>query len=236
MSQSMRESPSLRRRRVLIVDDHPVVRSGLKDLITAEGDLEVCGEASDMNEAMRQVADSPPEAVVLDLSLKDSHGMGLIEQIRGRDERIKILVWSGHDETLFAERVLRAGAMGYLNKREPPERVLEGLRQVLNGDICLSPQMANRLLRGIAGTQDLSRDPIASLSNRELEIFQLIGQGMNTKQIARRLQLSPKTVETHRENVKKKLGVTSSAELTRHAVQWVLQMAPSGAASSPPSG
>jgi len=224
MSQRTSDAFASRRHQVLIVDDHPVVRTGLRELIAGENDLEVCGEAADMTEAIQAMESSRPEVVVLDLSLKDSHGLGLIEQLRARNERVKILVWSAHDESLFAERVLRAGAMGYLSKRETPERVVDGIRQVLQGEICLSPQMANRLLRGIAGGQELSRDPIAGLSNRELEVFQLIGQGLNTKQIARRLHLSPKTVETHRENIKKKLNVANTTELTRRAVQWVLQM------------
>jgi DNA-binding NarL/FixJ family response regulator len=208
--------------RVLIVDDHPLVRRGLAELIAEEKDLEVCGEASDADEAMRMVEQWRPHVVVLDLTLKNSSGIKLIERIKARDEGIRMLVSSMHDESLFAERVLRAGGMGYINKQEPMEKVILAIRQVLQGAVYLSPRMSNRLLQAVLGGSS-DRNPIETLSNRELEVFQLIGQGLTTKQIAERLDLSPKTIETHREKIKSKLNLANSIELSRHAVQWVLQ-------------
>ncbi len=207
---------------VLIVDDHPLVCRGLAEFIAEEKDLEVCGEASDAAEAMRLVEHWHPHVVVLDLSLKNSNGFKLIERIKSCDEGIRILVSSMHDESLFAERVLRAGGMGYINKQEPIEKVIQAIRQILQGDVYLSPRMAGRLLQAAVGAT-LDRNPIETLSNRELEVFQLIGQGLTTKQIAEKLELSPKTVETHREKIKTKLKLANSIELSRHAVQWVLQ-------------
>jgi DNA-binding NarL/FixJ family response regulator len=214
--------PRPARHTVLIVDDHPLVRRGLAELIAEEKDLEVCGEAADAVEAMRLVDQHHPHVVVLDLSLKNSNGFQLIETIKACDAGIRILVSSMHDESLFAERVLRAGGMGYINKQEPIEKVILAIRQILQGDVYLSPRMSNRLLQAAVGAT-LDRNPIETLSNRELEVFQLIGHGLTTKQIAEKLDLSPKTIETHREKIKSKLNLANSIELSRHAVQWVLQ-------------
>ena len=216
-------TPALRRRSVLIVDDHPIVRRGLADMIACQPDLEVCGEAADVAEAMRQVDLSHPDVVIVDLSLRGGHGIELIEQIRARDDHTRMLVSSMHDETLFAERALRAGAMGYITKQEPTENLLEAIRQVLRGEVYLSPRMTGRLLRGLRDGASIQQDPIRSLSNRELQVFEMIGQGMTTQQIARTLGLSPKTIETHREKLKDKLSLRNSAELNRRAVQWVLE-------------
>jgi len=209
--------------RVLIVDDHPVVRRGLAELINDEPDLEVCGEACDASDALRQVEVKHPDVVVVDISLQSGNGIELIQQIKERDDRIKTLVSSMHDESLFAERALRAGAMGYLNKQEPTEKVIDAIREVINGQVYLSSKMANRLLQSVVGGETLDQDPIGSLSNRELEVFELIGQGLTTKKIAGRLHLSPKTIETHREKIKTKLNLSNSTELSRRAVQWVLE-------------
>jgi DNA-binding NarL/FixJ family response regulator len=207
---------------VLIVDDHPLVRRGLAELLAAEKDLEVCGEAADADEAVRLIEQRKPQVVVLDLSLKNSNGIELIERIKARDNGVRVLVSSMHDESLFAERVLRAGGMGYINKQEPIEKLILAIRQILQGDVYLSPRMAGRLLQAAVGAP-LDRNPIETLSNRELEVFQFIGQGMTTKQIAQKLELSPKTIETHREKIKSKLNLANSIELSRHAVRWVLQ-------------
>lgn len=209
--------------RVLIVDDHPIVRHGLAELIAHEADLEVCGEASDTPEALRQVEATQPHVVIVDISLKSGHGIDLIEQIKAKDERIKMLVSSIHDESLFAERALRAGAMGYINKQEATEKVIDAVRQVLRGEIYLSPRMSNRLLHTVVGGDRLDQNPIEGLSNRELEVFEMIGQGLTTKQIAGKLHLSPKTIETHREKIKMKLNLANSTELSHRAVQWVLE-------------
>ena len=210
--------------KILIVDDHPIVREGLAARIARQPDLEVCGEAEDVNDAFEKVKATDPDLVVIDLSLKSGSGLDLIKKIKARSDRIKMLVSSMHDETLYAERALRAGAMGYINKQEMSEKVLEAIRQVLEGKMYLSPQMTERLLqRAVGTTPQLTQSPIETLSNRELEIFQMIGNGLATRQIATELHLSVKTVETHRENIKSKLNLSSSTELTREAVQWVLE-------------
>jgi DNA-binding NarL/FixJ family response regulator len=214
-----------KRHKILIVDDHPIVRRGLTGVIAEERDLEVCGEAADAEEALRQVESTCPDLVIIDISLKSGHGLELIGQIRVKDPRVKMLVSSMHDELLFAERSLRAGAMGYIPKQEPTEKLLQAVHQVLRGEIFLTPRMANRLLRDVVGGKPLEGNPIHGLSNRELEIFEMIGQGLTTQQIAQRLQLSAKTIETHREKIKAKLNLKNSAELSRRAVQWVLENA-----------
>jgi DNA-binding NarL/FixJ family response regulator len=212
-----------KKHRVLLVDDHPLVRRGLADVIAREPDLELCGEASDVIEALGVLEQCTPDVVVVDLSLKTGHGIELIEKIKARDTEVKTLVSSMHDETLFAERVLRAGAMGYISKQEPPEMLLKAVRQVLRGEVYLSPRMTSRLLRRVAEGGMPREDPVQSLSNREVQVYEMIGQGLTVQQIAQRLHLSPKTVETHREKVKQKLNVKNSAELNRRAVQWVLE-------------
>jgi DNA-binding NarL/FixJ family response regulator len=211
--------------RILIVDDHPIVRRGLRELVADEPDLEVCGEAEDVAGALQQVEALSPDVVVIDLSLKGGHGLELIQEIKARKRPVKMLVSTMHDESLFAERVLRAGAMGYISKQESPDKIVGALRQVLRGEIYLSPRMANRFLHRLASGQSFETSPIDSLSDRELQVFEMIGQGLATKQIARKLDLSPKTIEAHREKIKAKLNLKSGAELSRHATQWVLENA-----------
>ncbi|MHC4405247.1 MAG: response regulator transcription factor [Planctomycetota bacterium] len=209
--------------RILIADDHPIVRQGLAALITHEADMEVCGGAESVADALSQVDSVHPDLVVVDISLKDSHGIDLITQIKARDQGIKMLVWSMFDEKLFAERCLRAGAMGYVNKQESIDQVVDAIRRVLQGEIYLSSPMTSRLLHRVSGHNLMEQDPIENLSNRELQVLEMIGQGMTTRQIARKLSLSPKTVETHREKIKTKLNLKNAAELGRRAVQWVLE-------------
>jgi len=211
--------------RILIVDDHPIVRRGLRELLADEPDLEACGEAEDVAGALRLVETLSPDAVVIDLSLKGGHGLELIQEIKARGRPLKMLVSTMHDESLFAERVLRAGAMGFISKQESPDKIIGALRQVLRGEIYLSPRMANRILHRLASGQSFEIAPVDSLSNRELQVFEMIGQGLATKQIARKLDLSPKTIEAHREKIKAKLNLKSGAELSRHATQWVLENA-----------
>jgi DNA-binding NarL/FixJ family response regulator len=212
-----------RKYRILLVDDHPLVRRGLAEVIAREPDMETCGEAADVLEAIREVERTSPDAVVVDLILKTGHGIELIEKLKSHDPQIKTLVSSMHDETLFAERVLRAGAMGYVSKREPPEALVQAIRQVLRGELYVSPGMTNHLLQRVVVGAPAQEDPVQGLSNREIAVYQMIGQGLTIRQIATRLHLSPKTVETHREKIKQKLNLKSSAELNRHAVQWVLE-------------
>lgn len=211
------------RKKILIVDDHPIVRRGLADLLAREPDLVVCGGAESVAEAFAQVEASGPDLVVVDIALKDSSGIALLTGIKDHHPDVKTLVWSMFDEEIFAERAVRAGAMGYVNKKEPIEKIVEAIRAVLRGNVCLSHHMTNRLIRRVCLGVPADEDPIHRLSNRELQVFQMIGSGLTTKQIARKLELSPKTIEAHREKIKTKLGVANAAELSHRAVQWVLE-------------
>lgn len=212
------------KKRVMIVDDHPVVRQGLALLIDQQPDLEVCAEADSVGDAFSKFTESSPDLVIIDLSLKDGSGIELIKEIKARNENARMLVSSMHDESLFAERVLRAGAKGYISKQEATGNIVEAARQVLDGRVYLSPRMSDQMLhRLVASGEDADRSPIDSLSDRELEVFEMIGQGLTTRQIASKLDLSPKTVETYRENIKAKLNLPNGTALTRHAVQWLLE-------------
>jgi DNA-binding NarL/FixJ family response regulator len=219
-----RRESSERRARILIVDDHPLVRSGLRELISLQPDLEVCGEAADANEAMRLLDSKRPDLMIVDLSLKESSGLELIKRIKGRAADVKILVSSMHDESLYAERVLNAGALGYVNKQEAMDKVIEAVRHVLAGRVYLSSAMSDRMLRRLTNdNQPPERSPIETLSDRELEVFEMIGRGLKTSEIALRLHLSGKTVESHREHIKDKLRLKTGAELIRYSIQWVLE-------------
>jgi DNA-binding NarL/FixJ family response regulator len=209
--------------RVVVVDDHPIVRRGLVDLLDDQSDLEVCGEAAEVAEAMQVIEATRPDVIVVDLALKSGQGIELIELVKARYQGVKMLVSSVHDEMLFAERTLRAGALGYIAKEESTEHLVEAIHQVLRGEVYLSPRMSGRLLHHMIGGKPPQEDPIARLSHRELEAFEMIGQGLTIQQIAEKLQLSPKTIETHREKIKEKLDLKNSAELSRRAVQWVLE-------------
>jgi DNA-binding NarL/FixJ family response regulator len=210
--------------RVLLVDDHPIVRSGLAGLIGAEPDLVVCGEAEDLHEALRLVHSEQPHLAIIDMSLKESSGIDLLERIRAEAPTTRTLALSMYDEGLYAERALRAGAQGFVSKKNALDVLIDAIREILAGGIYLSPAMKNRILgRLSAAPQAGNVDPTQSLSNRELEVFQQIGQGATTREIARRLNLSVKTIETYRESVKRKLNLKNSAELTQHAVRWLLE-------------
>ena len=207
--------------KILIVDDHPLVRTGFAQLIGDCPDLEVCGEAGNMAEALKQIDASSPDLVIIDLSLAGGSGLDLIEHIKSRDKDTLMLVASMHDETLYAERVLAAGARGYINKQEAQDRIIQAIRQVLAGKIYLSQQMTERLLSGMVDGNNAKRD-IDTLSNRELQVFELIGRGVSTSHVAARLNLSTKTIETHQAHIKKKLGLGSAHELTQRAIRWVM--------------
>jgi DNA-binding NarL/FixJ family response regulator len=210
--------------RVLIVDDHPFMRRGLAQTINDQPGLEVCGEAGNVAEALQITETCQPHLAVIDISLGEESGIELVQMIRAKWPEVKVLVSSMHDETLFAERALRAGALGYVNKGEPPNVFIAALQRVSAGQIYLSERMTNRTLHQVlADKVEISRSPIETLSNREIEVFEMIGKGMATKQIAARLKLSPKTIETYREHIKQKLKLKNSTELTRNAVQWVLE-------------
>jgi DNA-binding NarL/FixJ family response regulator len=217
------KTPGVRKKiKILIVDDHPIVRKGMAGLIDSEPDLEVCGEADDMSVAIQQIETKQPDLAIVDISLKSGQSLGLIEYIKTNHPGVKVLVASMQDEMLFAERSLRAGALGYIPKQEATDCLLDAIRQVLRGEIYLTSRMANRLMHHLV-TKTTDVDPIKTLSNRELEVFEMIGQGLTTQQIARKLVLSAKTIETHREKIKGKLDLKNSAELNRRAVQWSLE-------------
>jgi DNA-binding NarL/FixJ family response regulator len=211
--------------RVLIVDDHPAVREALAIRIAAQPDLEVCGEAADAAEALRLAAATDPDVAVIDIGLKAGNGIDLIKRLKGRDDKFRAIVWSMYSEDLFAERVLRAGAMGYINKEQATGKIIEAIRQVLDGKVYLSPTMTEKLLKRAVGQTggESGRSPIDTLSDRELEVFRLIGQGVKTQEIAARLHLSVKTVETYRDRIREKLDLSDGAELARRALQWTLE-------------
>lgn len=212
----------MKRTKVLIVDDHPIVRQGLSQIISAESDLQVIGEAGDAGTALDVIEQMKPDLAIVDISLKDVGGIELIKQIRARNDQMKILVSSMHDEKLYAERCLHAGAMGYVSKEEATAKIVDAIRQVMSGKVYLSPEMSEHFLsRMVQVGPDAERPSIESLSDRELEVFELIGRGMTTRKIAEALNLSMKTIETYRENIKIKLGLRNSTELIRRAVQWV---------------
>lgn len=208
--------------RVLLVDDHPVVRRGLALMIDAEPDLAVCGEADDFDQALTAVAKLAPDIAVVDISLSGRSGIDLTKELRNKYPNLLVLVLSMHDETLQAERALRAGAKGYIMKREATTSVIAALRQVLRGGIYVSDRIGARLLGKLAEAPPGVRSPLERLSDREMEIFNMIGGGASPRHIAEKLGLSVKTVEAHRENIKGKLGLASSNELIRYAVQYSL--------------
>lgn len=214
-------------RRVLIVDDHPMLRRGLAELIGHEPDLACCGEADDVASALAAVKDVGPDLVIIDIALHDSSGLELVKELKARDENLKMLVCSMHDEELYAERALRAGAMGYINKEKAIDDVVDAIRCVLDGNVYLSDRMSSRILRRVRdGEPELASSPVDRLTDRELEVFELIGDGLGTADIAERLCLSPKTVDAHRQKIKRKLDLDSTSELMRYAVRWVLERSP----------
>jgi DNA-binding NarL/FixJ family response regulator len=221
----MSRNTTKKRTRVLIVDDHPAVREALALRIGRQRDLEVCGEAADVGEALRLIAESEPDVAVVDISLKTGNGIDLIKRVKARNEHVHILVWSMHSEALFAERALRAGALGYLNKDQATDRIVEAIRWVLAGKVYLSQAMTERMLQRAVGggREEVIRSPLDVLADRELEVFRLIGQGVKTVEIAERLHLSVKTVETYRDRIRRKLDLSGGTKLTHYATQWVLE-------------
>jgi DNA-binding NarL/FixJ family response regulator len=210
------------KRNVLLVDDHPVVREGMSARINREADFKVCGTAQDGREVMEVIARLNPDIVLLDLGLPRGHGLELMQDVHSQYPRLPVIIFSMQEESVYAERALRAGARGYMMKHEPPERLVEAMRTVLHGGYALSREASDRLLSGFGSpSKRQSESPVASLGNRELEVFQFIGQGKGTREIAGLLNLSVKTVETYRERLKKKLSVSSGPDLARQAVLWV---------------
>jgi DNA-binding NarL/FixJ family response regulator len=213
----------VRRKTVFVVDDHPLLRQGLALLINQEQDLMVCGEAEEAQAALKAIAANQPDILIADISLKGPDGLDLLKTIRTLYLDLPVLILSMHDESIYAERALRARANGYIMKQEATEKVLVALRRILAGDIYLSEKMANKLLHQyISGSSGSSADMnsrLSNLSDRELEVFRLIGEGRSTRQIAESLHLSIKTVETYQAHIKEKLSLRSGRELVQHAIQ-----------------
>lgn len=209
--------------RVFVADDHPIVRQGMVLLIGQEPGLMVCGEAAKPAEVLRALPAAKPDIAILDLSFGEGiEGLQLVRQLRDSYPKLRILVLSMQDESAFAERLLRAGANGYIMKQEAANNVLDAIHQVLRGDGYMSDKMKERLMRRMTGGKTyLSSSPLDSLSNREVEIFGMIGKGLSTRKIAESLHISIKTVETHREHIKAKLEIGNSSELVHRAVQWL---------------
>jgi DNA-binding NarL/FixJ family response regulator len=209
---------------VAVVDPHPVVRLGLTQLLDEASDLTLVGEAEDTDTALKRITTWQPEVLTLELALTGGNGLEMIKQLRTSQPEIKVLVLSGRDERLYAGRVLHAGAAGYIHKREPTEQILKAIRKVISGGIALSMSTAEWMVqRAVQGEATQPSEQAAGLSDRELEVLELLGQGLGTAQIATRLSLSPKTVDTYREHLKSKLDLKNSAELIRYAVWWSLQ-------------
>ena len=206
--------------KVLLIDDHAIVRQGLAELINDQPDLIACGEADSPPQALKVIPEVKPDVAIVDVSLNSGDGIELCRQIHEQWPSIAILVLSMHDEALYAERALRAGARGYVMKQEPQETVMAAIRRVLKGDTHLSEKMAAKLLRSFSGSRaNADAQPLERLSDRELQVFRLIGQGRSVKDIADELFLSPKTVETHKEHIKQKLNLDSSNDLLRYAIE-----------------
>lgn len=209
------------RKRILIVDDHPMMRQGLAQLISAEPDLAVCGEAEDASRALDAVSALKPDLVLADISLPGKNGIELIKDFQALRPGLPVLVISMHDESLYAERVLRAGGRGYIMKQEGGKKLMQAMRQVLEGKIYVSEKISAGILETLSGRRaGAEGSPMEKLTDREFEIFQLVGQGQGTKDIAEKLHLSVKTVDVHRANIKTKLELNSASELIRYAIRW----------------
>ena len=207
---------------IAIVDDHPLVREGLAARISAQPDLEVCGEADDIESAMALIVSTQPSLVIVDIALRDGHGIDLIKRIVAAGINTRMLVVSAYDESLFAERALRAGALGYINKQELQGKVVEALRTVLRGERYLSSAMAQRLIAQAIGSR-AAQGGTEALTDRELQIFQLVGRGKSTREIADELNVSVHTIDSHREHIRAKLDLRSGTELIQRAVQWHIE-------------
>ncbi|HEY8747634.1 MAG TPA: response regulator transcription factor [Tepidisphaeraceae bacterium] len=213
-------TPDQQKRRIFIVDDHPVVRQGLMQLLDNETDLVVCGQGEEAYQALRAIREAKPDLVIVDISLKDSDGIELLKELKAQVPRLPVLVLSMHDEKLYAERALRAGAHGYIMKQEVSDKLLGAVRTVLSGKVYVSDKMGSSLLQRMVGGKNTSEKlPMDRLTDRELEVFCMIGDGLSVKEIAEKLFLSAKTVEAHREHIKEKLSLKTSAELLRFAVK-----------------
>ena len=222
VSEQPRDKIDGNKAKILIVDDHPLVREGLADLVNKEKDLVVCGQAEDAYQAMEAIRELKPDMAIVDISLKETSGLELIKDIKIQHPGLPVLTLSMHEESVYAERALRAGAKGYIMKREATKKVVTAIRKVLRGQLYLSEKMTTRLVRKfVDGKPEAGTSPIDRLTDRELEVFSLLGRGNGTRQISEQLHLSVKTIETYRSRIKEKLNLTSASELLQHAFQWV---------------
>ena len=213
---------ALSRKRIMLVDDHPMTRAGLEQLINKQSDMEVCCQAGDPAEAFRSLSTSKPDLILTDITMPGRSGFEFIKDVLALYANLPILVVTMHDELIYAERVLRAGARGYIMKEAGGEKLLNAMRHVLSGRVYVSEQISATLLDSMSGQRPRGSDsPIKKLSDREFEVFQLIGQGKSTNDIARQLHLSPKTVDVHRAHIREKLQLSDALSLVRHAVRWV---------------
>jgi DNA-binding NarL/FixJ family response regulator len=213
--------PPSKKIRVFLVDDHPIVRRGFQLLLSLEKDLAVCGEAVGAPEALQKILALKPDVAIVDLSLKSSSGLDLIKQIRQHSNRIKLLVFTARSETIYAERALRAGANGYITKEEATEKAVEAIRLLMQGKSCVSQPVAEAMMARLLGKRAVAGAPLESLSDRELEVLDLIGRGRGSREIADKLHVSIKTIESHREHIKTKLGLKRASELANYAFNWV---------------
>jgi DNA-binding NarL/FixJ family response regulator len=221
MTKTMTADAGTPRKRIFLVDDHPLVREWLTNLIHQQPDLAVCGEAESAQQALPAINALQPDVAIVDLSLKDSSGLELIKDLRRTCPRVSVLVLSMHEETHYAERALRAGALGYVMKRESTAKVIAAIRQVLRGELYVNERVAAALAAQIVGRKPpAAATPVEHLSDRELEVFELLGQGRGTRQIAETLRVSIKTVQAFNARIKEKLNLRSAAELVREAVRW----------------
>jgi DNA-binding NarL/FixJ family response regulator len=211
--------------RVLLIDDHPIVRQGLALLIDREGDLSVCGEADGAHSAFHAIETLRPDLVVLDISLSGPDGLDVLKEIRMKTASLPVLILSMHDESIYAERAMRAGANGYIMKQEATEKVLVAIRRILQGEVYLSDRLTNTMLQQyVRGVSPTKMSPLVSLTDRELEVFRLIGEGHGTRQIADDLHLSVKTIESYQAHIKEKLALRNARELVQHAIEWTVNL------------
>lgn len=223
-----------RRSRLMIVDDHPIVRHGLRRLLESEPDMEVCGEAETARAAKSMIRELRPDAVIVDVSLAQGDGMELVKDARAHYPYLPMLVLSMHDEMIYAERMLSAGANGYIMKQAASEQFLLALRRILAGGIYVSDSVGNNMIEKFAsGSAYLSANPVDTLSNRELQVLHMIGKGLSTRQAADALNLSIKTVESHRQRVKRKLSLRTSTQLVQYAVNWYAGRTPESTPHTP---
>jgi len=211
--------------RVLLIDDHPIVRQGLALLIDREGDLSVCGEADGAHSAFHAIETLRPDLVVLDISLSGPDGLDVLKEIRMKTASLPVLILSMHDESIYAERAMRAGANGYIMKQEATDKVLVAIRRILQGEVYLSDRLTNTMLQQyMRGVSPTKMSPLVSLTDRELEVFRLIGEGHGTRQIADELHLSVKTIESYQAHIKEKLALRNARELVQHAIEWTVNL------------